>query len=113
MTAPMTAKNARLTMLSDHAIWSTAGIRYSPAAYGLTGPQPVTLAGLRAVEAAVRADMPREVRTIEEAFTVFVRSFNGDEAGDIDDMWVLDGATGWAMRTRTCTRNGRATSTVR
>lgn len=43
-------------MLSDHAIWATAGIRYSPAAYGLTGPQPVTLAGLRAVEAAVRAD---------------------------------------------------------
>lgn len=44
-------------MLSDHAIWATAGIRYSPAAYGLTGSQPVTLAGLRAVEAAVRADL--------------------------------------------------------
>ena len=52
-------------MLSDHAIWSTAGIRYAPAAYGLTGPQPVTLAGRRAVEAAVRADVQREVRTVE------------------------------------------------
>jgi hypothetical protein len=35
---------------------------------------------------------------VEDAFDTFVRSFNGDEAGDIDDVSALDGNTGWAMR---------------
>lgn len=35
---------------------------------------------------------------VNDEFDVFVRSFNGDEAGDIDEVFSVLGDHGWAMR---------------
>ncbi len=65
-------------------------------AEAITGALPFKVGFVEGAE--WQASQPREVEVTDEAFAVFVQSFNGDEAGDIDDVGALDGATGWAMR---------------
>lgn len=57
------------------------------------------VAALWAATVAPAVDREALIERIDgSALDHFLKSFNGDEAGDIDYVWAEDGNTGWAMR---------------